>query len=85
MTVETGPGEPVAGPWRVVPINELLAAVFDPSGAGGCRPWTLAVDGRSAGGKTTLAERLAALVPGAVVVHTDDIAWHHSFSTGVIC
>ena len=79
MTIETGPGEPVAGPWRVVPIAELLAAVFDPSAAGGCRPWTLAVDGRSAGGKTTLAERLAALVPGAVVVHTDDIAWHHSF------
>ena len=33
------------------------------------------VDGRSAGGKTTLAESLAALL-GGTVVHTDDVAWH---------
>ena len=30
-------------------------------------------------GKSTLAGTLAAAVPGAVVVHTDDVAWHHSF------
>lgn len=39
----------------------------------------VAVDGRSAGGKTTFAAGLAAAVPAAVVVHTDDVAWHHSF------
>ena len=38
----------------------------------------LAVDGRSSDGKTTLAGRLAAAVPGAVVVHTDDVAWWHA-------
>ena len=38
-----------------------------------------AVDGRSAGGKTTCATRLAAAVPGATVVHTDDVAWYESF------
>lgn len=42
------------------------------------RPWIVAVDGRGAGGKTTLAEQLRALTPGAEVVHTDDIAWWHS-------
>jgi hypothetical protein len=38
----------------------------------------LAVDGRSSSGKTTLAGRLGVAVPGAAVVHTDDIAWWHS-------
>ncbi|GAB7042949.1 hypothetical protein JCM9533A_68000 [Catenuloplanes niger JCM 9533] len=43
------------------------------------RPWVVAVDGRSGAGKSTLAATVAACVPGAVVVHTDDVAWHHSF------
>jgi len=42
-------------------------------------PRVIALDGRSASGKTTLARRLAAVVPGAVVVSTDDVAWWHSF------
>jgi hypothetical protein len=41
----------------------------------------LAVDGRSASGKTTFAARLAAAIDGARVVHTDDIAWHHGVFT----
>jgi uridine kinase len=43
------------------------------------RPHILAVDGRSGGGKTTAANRLAAVVPGATVLHTDDVAWYHAF------
>lgn len=46
------------------------------------RAMIVAIDGASAAGKTALAEHLAASVgrPAAVtVVHTDDIAWHHSF------
>ncbi|MEO6714662.1 MAG: hypothetical protein ABIM89_14715 [Mycobacteriales bacterium] len=35
--------------------------------------------GRSASGKTSLSGRLAAHIPGACLVHTDDIAWWHSF------
>jgi hypothetical protein len=64
-------GEPEAGPWRAVPAGE----VFDLLG----RPRILAVDGRSGGGKTTVANRLAAAVPGTTVLHTDDVAWYHAF------
>jgi len=39
----------------------------------------IAVDGRSASGKSTLAAVLSSAVPGSVVVRTDDVAWHHSF------
>jgi hypothetical protein len=38
----------------------------------------LAVDGRSNNGKTTVAVRIREMVAGAVVTHTDDIAWEHS-------
>jgi hypothetical protein len=65
------PGEPAAGPWRVVPVEDVLALLG--------RPRVLAVDGRSGGGKTTVAHRLAAAVPGATVLHTDDVAWYHAF------
>jgi hypothetical protein len=64
-------GEPTAGPWKVVPAVEVLALLG--------RPRVLAVDGRSGGGKTTIARRLAAAVPGATVLHTDDVAWYHAF------
>jgi uridine kinase len=64
-------GEPAAGPWRVVPAAEVLAQLG--------RPRVLAVDGRSGGGKTTVAARLAEAVPGATVLHTDDVAWYHAF------
>ncbi len=42
-------------------------------------PAVVAVDGRGASGKSTLARSLATALPAAVVVHTDDVAWHHSF------
>lgn len=64
-------GEPAAGPWRVEPIAAVLAGLE--------RGSVVLVDGRSAGGKSTCAGRLAATVPGAVVVHTDDVAWWVSF------
>jgi hypothetical protein len=65
------PGESAAGPWRVVPAAEVLAQLG--------RPRVLAIDGRSGGGKTTVAHRLAATVPGSTVLHTDDVAWYHAF------
>jgi hypothetical protein len=64
--------------WRFATADEICTrvrrAVGEPSG----RPPILAVDGRSSGGKSTFAARLAELWAGATVVHTDDIAWRHA-------
>lgn len=77
-----GPGEPPAGPWRVEPIEwvtDTFAAAHMSVEGGRDRPFVVAVDGRSAAGKSTLATALSRHVPGSVVVHTDDVAWHHGF------
>lgn len=60
-------GEPAAGPWRVVSTADLGL------------PRIVAVDGRGGSGTSTVARRIADAVPGAAVVHTDDVAWHHWF------
>ena len=67
------PEETEAGPWRLVDDHELRALLtrLVPRGRG-----VLLVDGRSGGGKSTFAERAADLLAG-VVVHSDDLAWHH--------
>lgn len=43
------------------------------------RPRIVAVDGRGASGKSTLADRLSRQVSRSAVVHTDDIAWHEPY------
>lgn len=74
--MELGPGEPDAGPWRVEGLAEFARSLtaVQPSG----RPLMVAVDGRGGGGKSTLAGRLAGVLPDAAVVHSDDVAWFHS-------
>lgn len=72
-------GEPAAGPWRVVPISELVEQLHVAAGAVTGRPRIVAIDGRGGAGKSTLVQRLEAHVPRSAVVHTDDVAWHHSF------
>jgi uridine kinase len=42
------------------------------------KPTIVAVDGRAGSGKTTFATRLSSAL-NATVVHTDDVAWYHSF------
>lgn len=37
----------------------------------------MAINGHSAGGKTSLSLRLAGALPQCSVLHTDDLAWHH--------
>lgn len=72
------PEEPAAGPWEPWSVGELVARL----GRGGPsegRPLIVAVDGRGASGKSTLARALSAAVPGSVVVHTDDVAWHEPY------
>lgn len=67
------PDEPEAGPWRAVSPDELRSVLQ--RFLEGVRVPLVLVDGRSGSGKSTFAERAAALL-GAAVVHTDDIAWH---------
>jgi hypothetical protein len=70
--------ELVVGLWRVVPLSEMVSVLLNAGGRVVDRPRIVAVDGRSASGKTTLAERLRTAIPDAEVVHTDDIAWWQS-------
>jgi len=80
MALQLAPEEPEAAPWRA----ELLSNIADmvirrgPDRSSSGRPAVLAVDGRSNNGKTTVAARIGETVPGAVVIHTDDIAFEHS-------
>jgi len=69
-------GEPEAGPWRSVPAAALLELILTVTGDPSGRPRVVAVDGRGASGKSTLAARLHALTPSSALVHTDDLAWH---------
>lgn len=77
--IATPEGEPVANPWQARPLVDVLAQVGAGLDKPQDRPQILAVDGRSASGKSTVAARLAGLVPGAAVVHSDDVAWWESF------
>ena len=45
MSMKLGPGEPLAGPWRVTRIRDLIRLLFDPDRTHDGRPWILAVDG----------------------------------------
>jgi hypothetical protein len=76
-SVDLPDGEPWFGPWTVRRIDGLLHEIL---GAPGPRsaPLLVAVDGRSGGGKTTVTGQIVGRVPGAAVVHTDDIAWYHA-------
>jgi len=61
--------------WQVTRLEDLAQLII--GRAGSARPAVVAVNGHSSSGKTTLAGRLAAVVPEAAVLHTDDLAWHH--------
>lgn len=78
MAPPLGPGEPAAGPWRVAEVSELVRLVLDAAVVPAGRPRVVAVDGRSGGGKSTLAARLHRAVPSSSVISTDDVAWRHS-------
>lgn len=76
------PEEPPFGPWRVVSVAEFVRSLQKlPSVAKKTARKTqvVAVDGRSASGKSTLANKIHRAVPRSALVHTDDVAWHHSF------
>lgn len=68
-------GEPAVDSWTARPLASVAAELVAGLGPG---RRVLAVDGRGGAGKSTLAGRLAAALPDAAVVGTDDIAWNHS-------
>lgn len=72
-------GEPAVGRWERATVQELLELVRDVASRSGDGPLVVAVDGRSAGGKSTLAAALQRQAAASAVVHTDDVAWHHAF------
>jgi hypothetical protein len=78
--VQSPDGEPRFGPWAVRPVVEVLHDVPDVADLVAARsaPLLLAVDGRCGSGKTTVTRRILDAVPGAAVVHTDDVAWYHA-------
>jgi hypothetical protein len=80
MALQLAPEEAEAGPWRTEPLTVLVQALTRrrPGRIVSRRPVIVAIDGRSNGGKTSLAARISRAVPGSVVIHTDDIAWAHS-------
>lgn len=80
MQLTTHPVEPEAGPWQSVSLTDFARELEQRCG-GFDHPDRLvvAVDGRSAGGKSTLSSRLLGVLSGAEVVHTDDVAWWHDF------
>jgi len=69
-------GEPQAEPWRALDTPELVARILRSAGEVAARPRLVAVDGRGASGKSSLAAALQAAVPRSALVHTDDIAWN---------
>lgn len=69
-------GEPAAGPWRTMTATELVESLLAIAGDASDRTRIVAVDGRSASGKSTLAGFLNRAIPGSALVHTDDLAWH---------
>jgi uridine kinase len=70
---DTGSG----GEWTSVGAARFLDILVARTNANA--PVIVGVNGHSRSGKTTLAQALARSGEGIAVIHTDDIAWHHSF------
>ncbi len=72
------PQEPLVQSWVTSSISELLDAPLQGRRRTD-RPLVVAIDGRGASGKSTLAAALHAAAARSGVVHTDDVAWHEPF------
>ena len=70
------PEEPAIVAWRRTPLADEWTKLLSGIAPRPDTPVIIAIDGRCGSGKSTLATRLAAHPAGAVIVHTDDIAWH---------
>ena len=66
------------GDWEVLGIGELAQLLVEHAARGRRLVKLIALDGHSSSGKTTLSGRLARELAHSAVLHSDDIAWHHS-------
>ena len=73
------PGEVEATGWRVERLSGLVQRLREAAPDVVGRPRLIAVDGRGGAGKSTLVERLRAIVPASGIVHTDDVAWNQAY------
>jgi hypothetical protein len=73
------PGEVEAAGWRVETLSDVVQRLRGAAPDVVGRPRLVAVDGRGGAGKSTLVERIRAVVPASGVVHTDDVAWNQAF------
>jgi hypothetical protein len=72
------PEESPAASWFVLSLVQFVDSIMDDAAGAVGRPVIMGIDGRSSSGKTTLAQRMCAVIERSSVVHTDDVAWHHS-------
>lgn len=73
------PEEPLVQSWVTTSIAELLTVPLPRWRPLEGRPVIVAIDGRGASGKSTLARSIQASASRSFTVHTDDIAWHEPF------
>lgn len=65
--------------WETMSVTDLLNLPLPHQSPRSGRPVIVAIDGRGASGKSTLARSIRAASPRSVTVHTDDVAWHEPF------
>jgi pantothenate kinase len=71
--------EPQYAAERFVSLERLRREIAARAGTISGRPLCVGLDGRSASGKSTASRVLAEGQSDWVVIHTDDVAWWHSF------
>ncbi len=79
VVVRLHPGEVEATGWQVETLPGVVQRLHEAAPDVVGRPRVIAIDGRGGAGKSTLVERLRAVVPASGVVHTDDVAWNQAF------
>lgn len=75
VSISLPAGEPSLERWRAVDRDEFVRSVQQAAPRPSARPLIVAVDGRGAAGKSTLAAWLQEAVPASAIVRTDDLAW----------
>lgn len=77
--MRVGPGETPVEKWINLEIDRFVEKLLGSGPSQTDRIQFVAVDGRSGGGKSTLAGQLQRHIAHSTIIHTDDVAWHHSY------